>query len=176
MKNLRQSLLTLSLATTLSACSAGGFGAGPGGDSPAVATDAIVQLIEYEMLRNLLVEQFELPTNGAAISYLDTRSVLFGGPDSTGRRSAGSSSTRRKATFELADLACAEGLEINSDRLFPNGDVNPGSLYLRLRSRPPDADDLEMIDSINQAPFRSLGERQHAQCVAALASLKTHLK
>ncbi len=174
--NKRRSSVSLFFLSVFAACSGGGFNAGRGGDSPVVATDAVVQLIEYEMFRNLLVEQFELPTNGPAISFLDTRSVLFGGADITGRRSSGSSSTRRKATFELADLACAETLEINADRLFPNGDADPGGLYLRLRARPPDADDLEMIESIQESSFRSLGERQHAQCVAALASIKTHLK
>lgn len=162
----------------LSACAGGTVGSGgdlssTSGDTPA--TDALVQLIDFEMFRNLLVGSMELPTAGPSISFLDSRSVLFGGPNEFGTRSNSATATRRKATFELADIACKESLETNSDVLFPEG-ADVTELYLRLRGQKPTEGDQELIDNINALPFASLGDRRHAQCVACLAGMQTHLK
>ncbi len=167
---------SLLLISTLS-CSGGVVGNGDmsstSGEGPA--TDALVQLIDFEMFRNLLVEGMELPTSGESISFLDSRSVLFGGPNEFGRRSNLATATRRKATFELADMACRESLEQNSDVLFPEG-ADVSELYFRLRGQRPTEGDQELIDNINSLSFSSLMERRHAQCVACLVSVKTHLK
>lgn len=176
MKTWKRSFLIVAI-THMAACAGGSVGSGDGlsGNGSAPATDALVQLIDFEMFRNLLVGGMELPTAGTAITYLDSRSVLFGGPNEFGTRSNVSTATRRKATFELADIACKESLERNPDILFPEG-ADVTQLYLRLRGQRPTEADQELIDNVNSLPFESLGDRRHAQCVACLASMQTHLK
>ncbi|HLG19316.1 MAG TPA: hypothetical protein VI895_05810 [Bdellovibrionota bacterium] len=167
--------LALMTCVGLFGCAGGGVDAsGTGASSVKFASAAPVEFLPYEILRNNIVQNFQLSTSSSCIKSLDSQKELYGSQAAGGARSLNFSITRAKSTVALADLCCREALQKNEELLLDENDpLNFDKLGRAIFGRPLTDSDRQMLDDLGQVKgYTSNTQRQHAACVTMFASLK----
>ncbi len=162
-------------------CAGGGVQSGStagGIDSQKFASDALVQFLPYELLRNNLIQALCLGSTSNAIEELDDNKILFGGPDENNpgsERKLGFSLTRLRKHTAICDLGCQDGLKNCPTKLFPDpaNSLDPSVIGRRILGIPITDGDREGVTALmNKTGFTSVSQRQHAICMAFCNSLK----
>ncbi len=159
-------------------CAGGGVQNNAGANQNA--SDALVQMLPYEALRNNLIQSLCLTSSSESINELDTVKVLFGAAPSPGQpRNLSFSIPRVKKHYQICDTACREGIEACPEKLFPDASnqLDPKIIGRRIFGYPPKQEDLDAIaDLMKVNGYSSTLDRQHAICVAFCSSLKAQLQ
>jgi hypothetical protein len=158
-------------------CSGGGAtnGAGVSG----FESDALVQAIPYETVRNNLVQAFSLSctSSGCALDVLDDNANTFGALVD-GERNLSLSVSRMSLWARICNLGVAEGMQNIPEDLFDSGDpLNPETVCRRILGRPITDVHRAAIDKLLALDgYENQTQKQHAIGFACCAMLESQVQ
>ena len=171
---MKRHLLILFIAASLGACTQGGSAnVNPSGEQ--FQSDALIQFLPYEVLKNLLIDSLRVSASSDCITELEENKLVFGAFAPGGGRSEGFSVARFRSMASIADSCC---MEADNDLLFDTSDpVSPEKIWKRVVGRELSDTEREAFDALMAVDgYQDTQDRQQAICVATLNSLAAQLK
>ena len=172
-------ILCYVLITGLVGCAGGGVtSGGSSASADQFKSEAPVQFLPYEVVRNNLITGLQVSASSQCITALDKQADIFGAADTSGNRFLGFSLIRQKAVIQLADTCCREAIQKNGSKLLDSAKpLNMDKLGYAIFGRPLTAYNESTVTSIvNLTGYTSNAQRQHAVCVSFLSSFEANVQ